>query len=90
MHKHSEKEIREIMKTMDCQKGFSCHKTGFRNVCKAKSFGVESVIECLEDDPRNCDFAHPYGHLYFCRCPLRNYIEERFGSESGAARWKSG
>ena len=90
MYMQNDKELREIMKRMDCPKGFSCYKSGFKNMCKAKSFGVEAVIECLEDDPQGCDFAHPYGHLYFCRCPMRNYVEERLGSEVGAANRRSG
>ena len=81
MYMQNEKEIKEIMRRMDCPKGFSCYKSGFRSICKAKNFGVESVIECLEDNPEQCDFAHPYGHLHFCRCPLRNYVEERLSSK---------
>ncbi len=86
MYTQHEKEIREIMKHTDCPKDFSCYKSGFQNICKAKNFGVESVIECLEDNPQECGFAHPYGHLHFCRCPLRNFVEQKFSAETGSSR----
>lgn len=89
MYMQHEKELREIMKNMDCPCDFSCHKNGFKNICKAESFGVESVIECLEDNPQECKFAHSYGHLHFCRCPMRNYIEQ-FGIETGSFDKRSG
>ena len=90
MHMQHEKEIREIMKSMDCPDDFSCYKNGFQNICKAKNFGVESVIECLEDNPKECGFAHPYGHLHFCRCPMRNFVEQKFSTETGSSRRRSG
>jgi hypothetical protein len=90
MYMQYDKEMREIMKGMDCPDGFSCYKNGFKNICRAKNFGVESVIECLEDNPQECKFAHPYGHLYFCRCPMRNYVEQKLGTETGSAKRRSG
>lgn len=84
MYIQHDREIREIMRNMDCPHGFSCYKSGFREMCKAKDFGVESVIECLEDNPQECPFAHPYGHLYFCRCPMRNYIEQNLRNKAGS------
>lgn len=76
MYMNRDREIREIMRSMDCPCGFSCYKNGFKSICRAKDFGVEGVIECLEENPGDCGFAHPYGHLYFCRCPMRNFIEQ--------------
>jgi hypothetical protein len=70
-------EIEKIIEKMECPEGFACYKSGFRNLCKAKEFGIESVLECLEENPFDCSFAHAYGHLYFCKCPMRAFIAEK-------------
>jgi hypothetical protein len=70
------KEIEEIIGKMKCQNDFSCYKSGFRELCKARDFGIEGYLECLEDNPLECKFAIAYGTLYFCKCPLRYYLEK--------------
>jgi hypothetical protein len=70
-------EIYKIMEEMECPDDFSCYKTGFKNLCKARNFGIESILECLEEDPTICKFSLEYGHLFFCKCPLRAFIANR-------------
>ncbi len=68
MHRQYKDEIEEIMKGMDCPDDFSCYRTGF------KDFGIETILECLEGFPEGCSFAYAFGHLHFCKCPMRNFI----------------
>ena len=70
-------EIAKIMEDMECPEGFACYKAGFKNLCKAKDFGIESVLECLEENPAQCKFSFKYGHLYFCRCHMRAFIAQK-------------
>jgi hypothetical protein len=42
--------------------------------CKAKDIGLETHIECLEEDSLECQFSVAFGGLYYCHCPLRIYI----------------
>jgi hypothetical protein len=77
MYSAHKNEIHRIMEGMECPDDFSCYKTGFKNLCKAKDFGIESVLECLEKDPTLCKYALKYGHLYFCKCPLRTFIAQK-------------
>jgi len=77
MYRQHQNEIEEIMKGMQCPEDFSCYRTGFKDVCRAKDFGIEAILECLEEDPEECSFSYSYGHLYFCKCPLRNFVARK-------------
>ena len=70
------KEISEIIGGMKCPKGFECAESGFEHLCRAKDFGLEKYLECLEDTPSRCVFAFAFGKTHFCKCPLRVYISK--------------
>lgn len=70
-------KIQEIIEGMQCPKNFKCAENGFESLCKAKDFGDEDSLHCLEDASNSCPFAHlwDYGfQMRFCRCQLRVYI----------------
>lgn len=77
MHRQYKSEIEKIMKGMQCPDNFSCYRKGFENLCRAKDFGIETILECLEEDPGECTFSYSYGHLHFCKCPLRNFAARK-------------
>jgi hypothetical protein len=77
MNEEDKKIIKEIMAGMHCPKDFSCAESGFEILCKARDFGLDSYLECLEPVPQRCSFAIPFGNVYFCQCPLRVYIEKK-------------
>jgi len=62
---------------MHCSKHFLCARNGFEDLCRARDFGLDDYLECLEDVPQHCDFALPFGNTHFCQCPLRVYIAEK-------------
>lgn len=69
--------IREIIGEMQCPKGFKCVMEGFENLCKAKDFGDEESLQCLEETSPPCPFAGVYNYgfqMRFCRCPLHVYF----------------
>jgi hypothetical protein len=73
-----DKKIEKIISGFTCPKDFRCCKAGFKNLCKAKDVGIESYLKCLDDNPRDCPFAVPYGYTaYYCECPLRVYIAKK-------------
>lgn len=72
------KQLEEIIGQMECTKDFRCYKSGYENLCKAKDIGIESLLECLEEDPEECEFSFAFfGYSYFCQCPLRVYISRK-------------
>ena len=77
MKEEDKKKIEEIMWGMKCPKDFQCAKSGFENLCKAKDFGLDNYLECLEENPRACLFALPFGYGYFCQCPLRVFLSKK-------------
>lgn len=70
----NKKKIQEIIGEMHCPKYFRCAESGFENLCKAKDCGLENYLVCLEGSPLDCKFAVPFGHSYYCNCPLRVYL----------------
>jgi len=74
MEQNLEREIEEIIDGMKCPKDFKCYRSGLENLCKARYIGIEAVLECLEENPEECKFSFLFGNVYFCMCPLRNYI----------------
>lgn len=71
------KEIQEIVGEMQCPKNFKCYKSGFKHLCRAKDFGIESFLECLESEPEECKFSFSVEGINYCQCPLRCYIAQK-------------
>ncbi|MBW1769817.1 MAG: hypothetical protein JRE24_01425 [Deltaproteobacteria bacterium] len=72
-----QKDIRDIVRIMgrlNCTKNFKCYREGFRSLCKAQDIGLETFLECLEEDPDECPFSMPLGGTIYCRCPLRIHL----------------
>mgnify|MGYP001075480391 CR=1 FL=1 len=80
MHIRHKTEMEEIMQGMECPENFACFRKGFKNICKAKEFGIESILECLEEESEDCSFSFSYGHIYFCKCPMRNFVARKLDS----------
>ena len=72
-------QIEEIISDLECPKDFECYKSGFAHVGKAKDAGIESLLECSEENPEMCTFSLPFGYAYLCECPLRYYIAKTLG-----------
>jgi hypothetical protein len=71
------KRIQEIIGGMQCPKNLKCAEDGFKDLCRARDFGDENLLQCLEETSPPCPFAGVYDYGYqmrFCRCPLRVYL----------------
>ncbi len=66
-------QLKKIMGEMKCSKHFKCHKSSFKEFCKARDIGLGEFLLCLEEDPFKCDLAVSFGNSYYCKCPLRRY-----------------
>ena len=77
MKEADRKKIDEIMAGMQCPKGFKCADKGFKRLCKARDFGLEEYLDCLEEMPSACRFALPFGSGHLCQCPLRVYLARK-------------
>ena len=67
-------QIQEMISGCACPKDFSCYKSNFSNLCKAKDIGLESFVICLMKDPLDCKFSILFGGVSFCACSVRIYI----------------
>ncbi len=76
MAQNDNKDIIGIIGQIKCPKDFRCYRSGFDILCQAKKYGVESLLECLDEKPDKCLFSFHFGGTYFCKCPLRIYIAE--------------
>ena len=77
MKEEDRKRIKDIIGQMQCPKNFKCANSGFDNLCRARDFGLENYLECLEANPSECRFALPFGSTHFCQCPLRVYVSKK-------------
>jgi len=77
MEEEARKKIEELMAGMQCPKNFKCEELGFERLCKARDFGLESYLDCIEENPRDCPFALPFGYGHLCKCPLRVYLAKK-------------
>jgi hypothetical protein len=71
------RQLQEIMGYFACPKGFECCNPEFDPPCKAQDVGLETFVECLEDDSYKCVFSICLGGEYLCKCPLRVYIAKK-------------
>ena len=46
-----DKELEGIIDGVKCPKDFKCCRSGFKDLCKAQDVGIESFLECLEEEP---------------------------------------
>ncbi len=76
MKENNKKRIEEIMAGMTCPKNFKCADSGFETLCKAKDFGLDNYLDCLEPNPHKCKFALSFGNGHLCQCPLRIYLSK--------------
>jgi hypothetical protein len=74
VNKDHKNEIEEIIGQMQCAKDFQCYKSEFKILSKTKDIGLESYLQCLEENVFGCQFSVRFGGNYFCECPLRVYI----------------
>lgn len=76
-----EKEIEKIMGEMKCPKDFECYKSGSNDPHRTRDVGIESFLECLQENPNGCEYSLSFGYSWFCRCPLQMYLVKQFGNE---------
>ena len=76
MEKDHEKKVKEIIVDITCSKDVKCYKQGFKSLCKAQDIGLNTLLECLEEPPNDCQFSLSYGGMFLCECPLRVYISK--------------
>jgi hypothetical protein len=74
MENDLENKVKHLIDGLKCPKDFKCCKQGLENLCKARDFGVETALQCLELDARECPFSKPVAAWYLCKCPIRNYL----------------
>jgi len=67
-------KVEEIIGKMKCSKDYKCYKSGFEDLCKAEDIGLKTILKCLEENPRECEFSIMLGDGFFCKCPLRIHI----------------
>jgi hypothetical protein len=77
MDQDIKKQIKEIIGEIQCPREFCCLKTGFDRACKTKDVGLDSYLQCLEEDASQCLFSASFGSTHLCSCPLRIYIAKK-------------
>ena len=78
MEEHEKKKFEELKAHVNCSRNFACVNSAIGDLCDAKYNPDIDLLECLEDEPLDCEFAKPYAARFICTCPLRKYIVNNF------------
>jgi hypothetical protein len=74
MRPEHSKEIERMLEDISCPKLVQCYYTGLKVLCRARDVGLQSLVECLEENPDDCPFSLSLSGLRFCKCAIRVYI----------------
>ena len=77
LNEKAKREIQEIMTKMRCPEDFRCYTSGFERLCKARDIGLKLYLQCLEEQPNECNFSFHCGDEFYCSCPLRVYLAKK-------------
>jgi len=67
-------QIEKAMPGLKLLEDCKSYKPGFGFTCKAKDIGLDSYVECLEEDSHRCPFSMSYADAYYCTSPARVYV----------------
>lgn len=70
--------IEEIFSKQDCPLDFICYKSGFEDICGAIMDSDGMVVECVDENAKECHHSSPFGSTFLCACPMRLYIAREF------------
>lgn len=70
----AQEQKQQTVKIVNYLKNFVSYKSGSEKLCKARYFGIDEYIDCLDENAKKCEFSEPYGEGYLCKCILRIYI----------------
>jgi hypothetical protein len=71
------RKIDKLAARMRCPKQFKCVESDCESLCKARDFGLDSYLVCLEENPASCPFALSFVFRHLCECPVRILIAKR-------------
>jgi hypothetical protein len=73
-------EINEetIQRTTNCKFNFCCLSGDKTRICKAKRSIGYDLLEIDSKIVNNCNCSVCFGNTYFCNCPTRNEIYNRY------------
>ncbi len=67
----SDPTIEGQMKKQKCAEGFSCYKSGLKDLCRARLIRRGKVVQCLEPKKKPCDYRLSTLFKRLCQCPIR-------------------
>ena len=72
-------EIQEYISKNKCPFDFKCYKKGFEELSGVIVDLQGNIVECLDENAKQCHHSLPFGSGFLCACPLRRFIAKRFG-----------
>ena len=73
------KQIKFVLEKSTCPSDCKCYNIKPDQICKARTMGVNNLLECLEDEPDDCTFSITFGGSYFCKCQTRIDLAKLLG-----------
>ena len=70
--------IENIISKQDCPLDFKCYKSGFEDLCGAIMDSGGMIVECIDENAKECRHSSPFGSAFLCNCPMRLYIARTY------------
>ena len=68
-----------VNETLHCEKNFACIKIDKHVCCKVENCINKEVHFITSIDNNNCNYKISFGNSYFCTCPVRKEIFNKYG-----------
>jgi hypothetical protein len=68
--------VKKIMRNINCRNNYQCYYKGLDNFKKINSDQYPNICEALTKDAKYCEYSIPFGHKFFCHCPLIKYLKQ--------------
>jgi len=65
--------LRRLRHEVECPYGFICLEQGFQKAGKVRDMGMDSYVQCLQEQADDCPMRFCFGYSYFCKCKIRVY-----------------
>ena len=67
-------ELNRLKQKTKCSRNYQCILNISKLHCKAKYYALADLMECLDDQPEDCEFSRPFSSTFICTCKLRKVI----------------
>jgi len=74
MERKEDERLEALVRETGCKKDIGSLMSKPRDYCDCLDTGLRGFLECRREHPELCKYVFPFGHGFFCKCPLALYL----------------